>query len=128
MRPDSSKARRATTHWASLHLLPFFGATPVDERVVVDGRWVFAAGVTAGIDGALRLAAELRGREAAELIQLEIAYEPEPPFDSGSPRTAPPVVLERARRAVRGITVQREATARRAAAALGVTVPQDNGA
>jgi cyclohexyl-isocyanide hydratase len=56
------KGRRATTHWASFHLLPYFGAIPVNERVVVDGAWVFAAGVTAGIDGALRLAAELRGR------------------------------------------------------------------
>jgi len=55
------KGRRATTHWASFHLLPFFGAIPVNERVIVDGNWVFAAGVTAGIDGALRLAAELRG-------------------------------------------------------------------
>ena len=51
------KGRRATTHWASFHLLPYFGAIPVNERVVVDGAWVFAAGVTAGIDGALRLAA-----------------------------------------------------------------------
>lgn len=51
------QGRRATTHWASLHLLPFFGAIPVNERVVVDRNWVFAAGVTAGIDGALRLAA-----------------------------------------------------------------------
>jgi cyclohexyl-isocyanide hydratase len=50
------QGRRATTHWASFHLLPYFGATPVNERVVVDGNWVFAAGVTAGIDGALRLA------------------------------------------------------------------------
>jgi transcriptional regulator GlxA family with amidase domain len=53
------KGRRATTHWASFHLLPYFGAIPINERVVVDGAWVFAAGVTAGIDGALRLAAEL---------------------------------------------------------------------
>ena len=51
------KGRRATTHWASFHLLSYFGAIPVNERVVVDGAWVFAAGVTAGIDGALRLAA-----------------------------------------------------------------------
>src|ERR1700693_4465218 len=63
------KGRRATTHWASFHLLPFFGATPVNERAVGDGNWVFAAGVTAGIDGALRLAAELRGVKAAQLIQ-----------------------------------------------------------
>jgi cyclohexyl-isocyanide hydratase len=62
------KGRRATTHWASFHLLPFFGAIPVNERVVVDGSWVFAAGVTAGIDGALRLAAELRGRQTTSLI------------------------------------------------------------
>src|ERR1700729_3576348 len=65
------KGRRATTHWASFHLLPFFGAIPVNERVVVDGSWVFAAGVTAGIDGALRLAAELRGDETAQAIQLQ---------------------------------------------------------
>jgi len=56
------KGRRATTHWASFHLLPYFGAIPVNERVVVDGAWVFAAGVTAGIHGALRLAARRRGR------------------------------------------------------------------
>src|SRR5690242_15457666 len=54
------KGRRATTHWSALHLLSFFGATPVNERVVMDGSCVFAAGVTAGIDGALCLAADLR--------------------------------------------------------------------
>src|SRR6202034_1079624 len=48
------RGKRATTHWASLHLLPWFGAIPVDERVAVDGDWIFAAGVTAGIDGGLR--------------------------------------------------------------------------
>src|SRR5215468_2975487 len=77
------KGRRATTHWASFHLLPYFGAIPVNERVVVDGNCVFAAGVTAGIDGALRLAADLRGDDAARTIQLYMAYAPEPPFDSG---------------------------------------------
>ena len=116
------KARRATTHWASFHLLPYFGAIPVNERVVVDGAWVFAAGVTAGIDGALRLAAELRGDEAAQVIQLHMAYAPEPPFDSGTPETAPPQILEQARRSVRTITVQREQTARRIAAKLGIAV------
>lgn len=117
------KGRRATTHWASFHLLPFFGAIPVDERVVVDGNWVFAAGVTAGIDGALRLAAKLRGDEAAQTIQLHMVYAPEPPFDSGTPETAPAAILDQARRSVRGITAQREATARRAAARLGIVVP-----
>src|ERR1700709_2442831 len=68
------KGRRATTHWASFHLLPYFGAIPVNERVVMDGNWIFAAGVTAGIDGALRLAAELRGDDAAQTIHPYMAY------------------------------------------------------
>ena len=117
------KGRRATTHWASFHLLPFFGAIPVNQRVVVDGNWVFAAGVTAGIDGALRLAAELRGDEAAQAIQLYMVYAPEPPFDSGTPETAPAAILEQARDSVRGITAQREQTARRVAVRLGIDVP-----
>lgn len=114
------KGRRATTHWASFHLLEYFGAIPVDERVVVDGNWVFAAGVTAGIDGALRLAAELRGAEVAQGIQLYMVYAPEPPFDAGTPERAPRPVLESARKAVAGITAQREATAKRVAARLGI--------
>lgn len=115
------KGRRATTHWASFHLLPYFGAIPVNERVVVDGNWVFAAGVTAGIDGALRLAAELRGEETAQTIQLYMAYAPEPPFNSGTPETAPPSILERARQSTVSITAKREATARRIASKLGVS-------
>jgi cyclohexyl-isocyanide hydratase len=118
------KGRRATTHWASFHLLPYFGAIPVNERVVVDGNWVFAAGVTAGIDGALRLAAELRGDDAARTIQLHMVYAPEPPFDSGTPETAPAAILAQARQSVAGITAQREATARRVAACLGVDVAE----
>lgn len=117
------QGRRATTHWASFHLLPWFGAIPVNERVVVDGTWVFAAGVTAGIDGALRVAAELRGDAVAQAIQLYMAYAPEPPFDSGTPETAPREILDGARLAVRDITAQRERTARRVAARLGVSLP-----
>ena len=117
------RGRRATTHWASFHLLPFFGAIPVNERVVVDGTWVFAAGVTAGIDGALRLAAELRGDVAAQAIQLYMEYAPQPPFNSGTPETAPAAILKQARQSVREITVQREETARRVAARLGINVP-----
>ncbi|MGU3662936.1 DJ-1/PfpI family protein [Methylobacterium sp. A49B] len=120
--------RRATTYWNAVHLLPFFGAEPVDARVVIDRdgedrTWVFAAGVTAGIDGALRLAAELRGDEAAQGIQLGIQYAPEPPFDSGTPGTAPPAILARARAAAADITARREATARAIAAELGIRVP-----
>ena len=117
------RGRRATTHWASFHLLPFFGAIPVNERVVMDGSWVFAAGVTAGIDGALRLAAELRGVEVAQAIQLHMVYAPEPPFHSGTPETAPAAILEQARLSVAGITAQRERTARRVAAGLGIALP-----
>ena len=62
--------RHATSHWAVHHLLPLFGATAVNERVVRDGKFLFTAGVTAGIDGALALAADLRGQTAAERIQL----------------------------------------------------------
>ena len=110
------RGRRATTHWASLHLLPLFGATALDERVVVDGKWIFAAGVTAGIDGALTMVAELCGVEAAQRIQLDIAYAPEPPFDSGTPATAPTAVLARARADGAALRMRREATAKRLAA------------
>lgn len=118
------RGKRATTHWASFHLLPWFGAIPVDERVVVDGDWIFAAGVTSGIDGALRLAAEVRGVPVAQRIQLDIAYAPEPPFQSGAPDTAPPEILEAARHDVANLIARREASARRAAAKLGITPPR----
>ncbi len=117
------KGRRATTHWASFHLLPYFGAIPVNQRVVVDDNWIFAAGVTAGIDGALRLAAELRGDDAARVIQLYIAYAPEPPFESGTPETAPAAILKQARQSVRELTARREETARRMATKLGISIP-----
>ncbi|WP_165246357.1 DJ-1/PfpI family protein [Paludisphaera soli] len=116
------KGVRATTHWASFDLLRYFGALPTDERVVLDGKHLSAAGVTAGIDGALKLAALLRGDLAAQAIQLGIEYAPEPPFQSGTPKTAPPEVLEAARSATAPLTKQRLETARRAAARLGVEV------
>lgn len=114
------KGRRATTHWSALHLLPLFGAIPVNQRVVTDGAWTFAAGVTAGIDGALRLAAELRGDATAQEIQLHMAYAPQPPFDSGTPETAPAAILSQAQRSVQAITMRREQTARRVARRLGI--------
>ena len=120
------RGKRATTHWASFHLLPWFGAIPVDERVVVDADFIFAAGVTAGIDGALRLVADVRGVAAAQRIQLDIAYAPEPPFQSGTPQTAPPEILEAARRDVAELTARREATARRVATRLGVAELQQS--
>lgn len=89
---------RATCHWAYRDLLGGFGAEPVAERVVVDGKVVTAAGVSAGIDMALRLATELAGAEVAQAIQLGMEYDPEPPHDSGTPEKAAPEVLELARR------------------------------
>jgi cyclohexyl-isocyanide hydratase len=120
------KGKRATTHWASQHLLPYFGATPVDQRVVIDGNWVFAAGVTSGIDGALHLAAILRGVEAAEQIQLYMQYHPEPPFDSGTPDRAPASVLAAARNSVARLTADRLETARRISARLGIDYAPGN--
>ncbi len=107
------RGRRATTHWSVLHLLEYFGAIPVDQRVVVDGNLISAAGVTSGIDGALRLAAILRGERAAKLIQLGIQYAPEPPFRCGSPQEADPEIVDAARAAGREIAQARLATARR---------------
>jgi cyclohexyl-isocyanide hydratase len=114
------KGRRATTHWSCLQLLPYFGATSVNERVVTDANYIFAAGVTAGIDGALRLAAELRGEKVAQAIQLDMVYAPEPPFNSGTPETAPSAISDQAKLSYRKITAQREATARRIATRLGI--------
>ncbi len=85
---------RATTHWLQYDLLRQYGAVPVEERVVRQGKIITAAGVSAGIDMALMLAAEIAGAEWAHGIQLGIEYDPEPPFVGGSPRTAPPEIVE----------------------------------
>ena len=85
---------RATTHWLSLDLLPLFGAEPVNQRVVRDRNRITGAGVTAGIDFALEVAAELFGTPVAQRIQLAIEYRPDPPFASGSPHDAPGEVLQ----------------------------------
>jgi putative intracellular protease/amidase len=86
--------RRATSHWLALEELGRLGAEPVAERVVFDGKIVTAAGVSAGIDMALALAASIAGGHVAQAIQLGIEYDPEPPFDAGSPAKAPAEVVE----------------------------------
>jgi transcriptional regulator GlxA family with amidase domain len=93
--------KRATTHWALMDRLAEFGATAVAERVVEDGKVITAAGVSAGIDMALVLAARVAGDAVAQAIQLGIEYDPQPPFDSGSLSKASPEVLELVRAAAR---------------------------
>ena len=88
------KGKAATTHWAALDMLAQFGATPTSERVVEQGKIITAAGVSSGIDMALRLAAHIAGDEASQAIQLGIEYDPQPPFDSGSPAKAPAHLVE----------------------------------
>lgn len=86
--------RRATTHWAYMERLAELGAKPVSERVVEDGKIMSAAGVSAGIDMALTLAARMAGEAVAQAIQLGIEYDPDPPFDTGSPEKAPSELVE----------------------------------
>ena len=88
------QGKEATTHWRVLDLLSHFGATPVSERVVVQGKVITAAGVSSGIDMALQLAARIAGDDIAQAIQLGIEYDPQPPFDSGSVAKAPAHVME----------------------------------
>jgi len=85
---------RATTHWLAFDELRALGASPVKERVVFDGKIATAAGVSAGIDMALALTAKLAGETIAQAIQLGIEYDPQPPFDAGSPEKAPAQVVE----------------------------------
>ncbi|HEV3322356.1 MAG TPA: DJ-1/PfpI family protein [Solirubrobacteraceae bacterium] len=89
--------RKATTHWQALDGLRRLGVETVEERVVFDGKLVTAAGVSAGIDMALALAARIAGEQVAQAIQLGIEYDPLPPFDAGSPHKAPAAIVEAVR-------------------------------
>ncbi len=86
--------RRATSHWLALDQLPALGITPARERVVFDGKYVTAAGVSSGIDMALTLAGHIAGDEVARTIQLGSEYDPQPPYGAGSPDKAPGEVVE----------------------------------
>lgn len=88
--------RRATTHWLAMEELPRLGVAPVNERVVFDGHYATAAGVSAGIDLALTLAGLLADDVTAQMVQLIIEYAPRPPYDAGSVATAPAAVIDRA--------------------------------
>jgi cyclohexyl-isocyanide hydratase len=104
---------RATAHWASLPLLAAYGAEPVAERVVVDRNRITGAGVTAGIDFGLELAARLDSRAVAEAIQLGIEYDPAPPFAAGHPRSASPEVVDAVRAQFADRVARRAEQARR---------------
>ena len=109
---------RATTHWGSLDQLSLLGATPIAERVVRDGNRITGAGVTSGIDFALTVAEELFGRAVAENIQLQMEYDPEPPFHSGSPRSASPERLAQAQTQMQDFIARRRVATETAAAKL----------
>ena len=110
--------RRAACHWAWRDLLALFGADPGPGRVVRDGDIITGGGVTAGIDFALTVMAEIAGRDFAEAVQLGMEYAPQPPFDAGRPEEARAEVLAAARGRLDAIWPDRLATARRAGAAL----------
>ena len=114
------KGKRATCHWAAIEHLKPLGAIPVSEKVVIDGNIVTGAGVTSGIDFALRLAAMLESEEVARAIQLQIEYDPEPPFDSGSPKTAAPALVEKLKSRMAPLNEARKVTAARVGKKLGV--------
>ena len=106
------QGKQATTHWSALEVLPYYGATVSSERVVVDGALLTTGGVTAGIDGSLQLAALLRGNTVAQEIQLDMAYDPQPAFQAGSPATAPVEVLRAVRARAQALTDRRLAAGR----------------
>ena len=112
------QGKRATTHWMSREMLSAFGATPVAERVVIDGQVITGGGVTAGIDFALVIAAQAFGEEVAKSIQLNIEYDPHPPFDAGIPERAGPALVAKLRAASASRQTERQAAVDKAAAKL----------
>jgi putative intracellular protease/amidase len=114
------KGKSAACHWAWRDMLTLFGATPDPARVVRDGDIITGGGVTAGIDFALVVAAELAGEAFAQSVQLGVEYAPAPPFQSGRPETAPPEVLAAVQARMARLLPGRRAGAQMAAARLGL--------
>lgn len=110
------KGYRATTHWSAIEALALFGATPTRTRVCIDRNRITGGGVTAGIDFALTLVAMLVDRTTAEAIQLRLEYNPAPPFNSGSPDTAPAEVLALMKERIAPAQARRIEAVKRAAA------------
>jgi cyclohexyl-isocyanide hydratase len=114
---------RAATHWTAMDFLDAFGATPTRTRVCVDRNRITGGGVTAGIDFALTLVSIMVDRQTAEAIQLRLEYNPAPPFNSGSPDTAPPEILALIQERIAPAQARRAEAIHRAAAQLGSNVP-----
>ena len=112
------RGKKATSHWLSRPMLAEFGAIPIAERVVVDGKFVTGGGVTAGIDFALSLTAMIRGEEHAKFVQLSIEYDPQPPYRAGSPDDADQIIVERVRELTHDSQSRRQAKVSAAAAIL----------
>jgi cyclohexyl-isocyanide hydratase len=119
-RRRTAQGKRATTHWASHHLLESLGAVPVHARVVRDGNLMTGGGVTAGIDFALTLIAELAGQEVAKAIELNLESAPAPPFGAGRPETAPAAAAQTVRKRIAPIVEERRKLAEAAAKRLGL--------
>jgi cyclohexyl-isocyanide hydratase len=109
------RGRRAACHWAWRELLAEFGAIPDPARIVRDGNIITGGGVTAGIDMALAVMAEIAGIDYAQVVQLALEYSPEPPFDSGRPDRARPEIVAAALKRLDAIRIERSAAVRRAA-------------
>lgn len=112
--------RRAACHWAWRDLLPAFDVTPDAARIVRDGNVVTGGGVTAGIDLALTVMAEIAGVDHAQAVQLSLEYAPEPPFDSGRPERAPPAIVAKVQQRLAAISEERAAAVQRAARSMAV--------
>jgi transcriptional regulator GlxA family with amidase domain len=112
------EGKRAACHWAWRESLSAFGVTPDPARVVRDGNVISGGGVTAGIDMALTVMAEIAGAEYAQAVQLAIEYAPAPPFDSGRPEIARPEIVAAARTRLAAVRSERDTAVMRAAAAL----------
>jgi len=112
------QGRRASCHWMARDLLAEFGAQPMDDRTTIDGKYFTSGGVTAGIDMALLVVANIADQAAAEQIQLQIEYDPAPPFPGGTPFTSRPEIVQRCVAAAAERKAHREAAVKAAAAKL----------
>jgi cyclohexyl-isocyanide hydratase len=110
--------KHAGGHWQARDLLAQFGAIPSDQRMVVDGKYYTSGGVTSGIDMALRVVGDIAGVETAQKIQLQMEYDPAPPYPGGTPFTSPPQIVQAVRQAGAQRRAGRETLVAQAAAAM----------